>query len=174
MGQRLYKRQNWNASVPTPDKFCLVPKAYSLWRPGLAQGFRKTTSWKMSSVKIMHINYIISSYYILNIFFNGFFNFLFSWDLSHVFLAEFGKTYIIFIEIRHGTCCFFFINIEPQACVLNMGQRLFKRQNWNASVPTPDKFCLVPNSPCLGHENKKLQKYLCLMAFCTGPYCLVP
>jgi len=24
-----------------------------------------------------------------------------------VFLAEFGKTYIIFIEIRHGTCSFF-------------------------------------------------------------------
>jgi hypothetical protein len=24
-----------------------------------------------------------------------------------VFLAEFGKTYIIFIEIRHGTCRFF-------------------------------------------------------------------
>jgi hypothetical protein len=25
-----------------------------------------------------------------------------------VFLAEFGKTYIIFIEIRHGTCSFFY------------------------------------------------------------------
>ena len=34
-------------------------------------------------------------------------NFLFSWDLSHVFLAEFGKTYIIFIEIRHGICSLF-------------------------------------------------------------------
>ena len=69
----------------------------------------------------------------------------FSYDLNHGFLAEFGKTYIIFIEIRHVTCSLFFINIEPQACVWNMGQRLFKRQNWNASVPTPDKFCLVPN-----------------------------
>jgi hypothetical protein len=28
----------------------------------------------------------------------------------------------------------FFINIEPQACVLNMGQRLFKRQNWNLLI----------------------------------------
>jgi hypothetical protein len=25
----------------------------------------------------------------------------------HVFLAEFGKAYIISIEIRHGTCSFF-------------------------------------------------------------------
>ena len=39
------------------------------------------------------------------------------------------KPILFSLKLGMGYVVFFLINIEPQACVLNMGQRLFKRQN---------------------------------------------
>ena len=39
------------------------------------------------------------------------------------------KPILFSLKLGMGHVVFFPINIEPHACVLNMGQRLFKRQN---------------------------------------------